>query len=120
MAVLFFFQANGNNITMDLGQIVSVYSRLILGAAAAFFAIVVWSKTRDTAWMLVVISAFIVYIETMYSILEMLGIIAGNFPHIGSVPLPAVLLPALRTAFLTAAFLVIIARRYRSIKMEEK
>ena len=105
---------------MDPGQIITVYSRLILGALAAFFAIVLWSKTRDTAWMLVVISTFIVYIEIIYSILEILGIFAGNFLYIGSIPLPAVLLPALRMVFLIAAFLVIIARRYRSIKMEEK
>jgi hypothetical protein len=105
---------------MDLGQIISAYSRLILGALAAFFAIVLWSKTRDTAWMLVIISTFIVYIEVICSILEMLGIIAGNFPRIGSVPLPAALLPALRMVFLIAAFLVILIRRYRSTKMEEK
>ena len=105
---------------MDYGQIILVYSRLILGTVAAFFAIVLWSKTRDTAWMLIVISTFIVYIEIMYSILEMLGIIAGNFPYIGSIPLPTVLLPALRMVFLIAAFLVIIVRHYHSMKMEEK
>ena len=84
-------------------------SRLILGALAAFFAIMLWSKTRDAAWMLVAIGVMVMYVEIVYSILEMLGIPVGII--IGSVPLAAIVLPALRMVFLIAAFMV--ARRHR-------
>ena len=98
---------------MDHGQLISVLSRLLLGGVATFLAIILWSRTRDIAWMLIVISTITVYIEILCTILEMLGIISGNFMYIGSVPLLAILLPALRMVFLIAAFLVMIVRRYR-------
>ena len=87
-------------------------SRLILGALAAFFAIVLWSKTRDAAWMLMVIGAIVMYVEIVYSILEMLGIAGGVF--IGSVPLVAILLPSLRMILFIAAFMVMAARQHQN------
>ena len=96
---------------MDTGQIVFMYSRLILGALAAFFAIILWSKTRDIAWMLMVTGTIIMYVEIVYSILEILGIAAGNILLVGTVPLPTILLPALRMAFFITALAVMAARR---------
>jgi len=90
-----------------------VCSRLILGALAAFFAIMLWSKTRDAAWMLMVVGAIVMYIEIVYSILELLGIVAGSTMSIGSVPLAAILLPALHMAFFIAALMVMVVRRHR-------
>jgi len=98
---------------MDSGQMVFVYSRLILGALGAFLAIMLWSKTRDMAWMLIVIGAIIAYIEIVYSILELLGITAYYGLFIGSVPLAAILLTALRMIFFIAAFLIMVVRQYR-------
>jgi hypothetical protein len=98
---------------MDSGQIVFVYSRLILGAAAAFLAIMLWAKTRDIAWMLLVIGTIIAYIEVVYSVLETLGISASYGLMIGSVSLATILLSALRMLFFIAAFLVMVVRVYR-------
>jgi uncharacterized membrane protein len=99
---------------MDAGQLVFVYSRLILGALAAFFAAMLWSKTRDAAWMLMVIGVIAAYIGTVHSVLEILGIDFYNTLFIGSVPLVTILLPALSTVFFIAAFLVMVIRRYRN------
>jgi hypothetical protein len=98
---------------MDSGQIIFVYSRLILGAAAAFLAIMLWTKTRDIAWMLIVIGTITAYIEVVYSVLETLGISASYGLMIGSVPLAAILLGSLRILFFIAAFLVMVIRQYR-------
>jgi hypothetical protein len=98
---------------MDSGQILFVTSRLILGALASFFAIMLWSKTRDVAWMLVVIGTIAGYVEIVYSILEMFGITRGDIMLIGSVPVAAIILPALRISFFIAAFLIMVIRRYR-------
>jgi len=98
---------------MDLGQIIFVYSRLILGAAAAFFAIMLWSRTRNAAWMLIAAGTIIAYIEIVYSITELLGFTANFGFFIGSVHFAAILLPALRMAFFTAAFLIMVVRKYR-------
>ncbi|MDR2796298.1 MAG: hypothetical protein LBB47_06285, partial [Spirochaetaceae bacterium] len=72
---------------MDTGSLVLIVSRLLLSAAAAVFAVVIWSKTRDAAWMLLVLGAISAYAETVYSILEMFGITKNFFPLIGLVPL---------------------------------
>ena len=99
---------------MDLGQAVFIISRLILGALASFFAILFWSKTRDLAWMLVIISAIAAYVETIYSILRLFGIVSGSFT-IGDLPLVSILLPSVPTILLIAAFLVMLSRKYRCL-----
>jgi hypothetical protein len=88
---------------MDWGQIISVYSRLILGAVAAFLAIMLWAKERDAAWMLIAVGTITAYVEIVYSVMELLGF--------DTVPLAAILLPALRMVFFTAAFLIMVVRR---------
>ena len=97
---------------MDTGQLVYIISRLSLGAVAAFFAILLWSKTRDAAWMLIVIGAIAAYVETVYSILELFGIRSGSL-LIGSMPLVSIVLPCLPMVFFISAFAVMVARKYR-------
>ena len=98
---------------MDSGQLIYILSRLILGALMAFFAIMLWSKTRDIAWMLMVIGAIAAYVETVYAILNLLGINGESFLLIGSVPLISIVLPCLPIVFFTSAFVVMVARKYR-------
>jgi hypothetical protein len=99
--------------TMDTGELIYISSRLILGAVAAFLAIMLWSKTRDVAWMFVVIGIIAAYIETIYSILNLFGLIGKSFVVIGSVPLVSIVLPNLPTVFFIAAFGVMVLRKYR-------
>jgi len=90
---------------MDWEQIILVYSRLFLGTAAAFLAILLWSKTRDGVWMLIVAGTITAYVEIVYLTME--------FLDFSSIPLVAILLPALRMSFFTAAFLIMVVRQYR-------
>jgi hypothetical protein len=98
---------------MDIGEVVYISSRLVLGALASFFAIMLWSKTRDVAWMLMVIGTIAAYIETVYSILDIFGITRGDTFTIGSVPVAAIVLPCLPTLFFIIAFLIMVVRKYR-------
>jgi hypothetical protein len=98
---------------MDTGEIIYISSRLFLGALAAFFAIILWSKTRDVAWMLMVIGTIAAYAEIVYSILDIFGITGGNLLSIGSVPLASIVLPNLPTVFFIAAFVVMVIRKFR-------
>jgi hypothetical protein len=98
---------------MDIGEAVYVSSRLVLGALAAFFAIMLWSRTRDAAWMLVVAGTIAAYGETVYSVLQLFGIGGENPLSIGSMPLASIALPCLPTAFFIAAFMVMVIRKYR-------
>ena len=106
------FPKKADTVAMDSGEIFFIVSQLTTGALAAFFAIMLWSKTRDVAWMLMVIGTIAAYVETVYSILQLFGI-TGTQLYIGSVPAAAILLPNIRTGFFIAAFLVMIIRKYR-------
>ena len=97
---------------MDSGQLIFILSRLFLGALASFLAIMLWSRTRDVAWMLMVIGVIAAYGETVYAILNLVGV-EGSFFAIGSVPLMSILLPCLPMVFFIAAFAVMVARKYR-------
>jgi len=98
---------------MDTGQTVFIISQLVLGAAASFFAILFWPKTRDAAWMLIIIGVIVTYIETVYSILKVFGIGIDDSLHIGSVPVIPFILPTLRTILFIIAFAVMIHRQTR-------
>ncbi|AEJ18629.1 hypothetical protein [Gracilinema caldarium] len=98
---------------MDSGQLIFIVSRLFLGALASFFAIMLWAKIRDIPWMLMVIGTIAAYAETVYSILNTLGITDGFETKIGSVPVAAIVLPNLPTIFYSMAFLVMIIKKSR-------
>jgi len=99
---------------MDSGQLIYILCRLSLGAVAAFFAIMLWSKTRDVAWMLMVIGTIAAYVETVYAILNLFGISGSDIFVIGSIPLISIILPCLPTVFFISALAVMVARKFRS------
>jgi hypothetical protein len=98
---------------MDAGQTVYIFSQLVLGAAAAFLAIMLWPGTRDAAWMLVILGTIAAYIETVYSILHIFGVNGLDFIKIGSVPLISFILPSVRMIFFVAAFAIMVLRHSR-------
>jgi hypothetical protein len=99
---------------MDYGQLVVQFSKLILGAVATFLAIILWSKTRDTAWMLIVIGIIVSYVEVVFVTLNGFGIVRADLYSIGGVPLIGLVGGNLPTVFFIAAFLVMLLRkRYR-------
>jgi hypothetical protein len=98
---------------MDIGEVIYASSRLFFGALAAFFAIVLWSKTRDAAWMLMVIGTIALYVEIVYSILNLFGIAEETGIIIGSMPLVSLLLPNLSIIFFIIAFMVMVIRKLR-------
>ena len=98
---------------MDTGQAVYVSSQLFLGAIAVFLAILLWSKTRDMPWMLIVIGMVTAYIEIIYSILNLYGFLFMERLLIGTVPLLEIILPSIKMLFFIAAFFIMVYRRYR-------
>ena len=97
---------------MDSGQIVYILGRLVLGATASFLAIMLWSRIRDVAWILVIIGTIFAYVETVYSILTLMGI-GSEIITLGSMSLLSIVFPCLSTIFFIAAFAVMVARKYR-------
>jgi len=104
---------------MDAGQTIFITSQLVLGAVAAFLAIMLWPKLRDAAWMLIIIGIIVSYIEIVYSILKHFGIGGEDFLNIGSVPLVSFALPSLRMGFFIAAFAIMAGRQFRQNKQKK-
>jgi len=98
---------------MDLGNTAYIISRLVLGAISSFLAILLWSRTRDAAWILVIISAILTYVEIIYSILNLLGFISENILSGNTVLIISIFLSCIPTVFIIAAFLVMALRKYR-------
>jgi len=105
----------GDTSDMDSGQIIQVVSSLVLGTAASFFAIMLWARTRDIAWMLMVIGIIVAYVETVYEILRIFGIVGANLLGIGAVSLISIVLSNLPMVFFVAAFAVMVVRKYRTV-----
>ena len=98
---------------MDAGQMIFISSQLIIGAVAAFLAILLWPKIRDIAWMLVIFGAIVAYIEIVYTILRDFGIVGEEFIIIGSFPLISFILPTIRMLFFIVAFAIMIYKQSR-------
>ena len=98
---------------MDAGQAIYISSQLIFGALAAFLAILLWPKIRDSAWMLIIFGVIVAYIETVYSVLEIFGIAGNELIIFGSVPLISLALPVIRMSFFITAFAIMIYKQTR-------
>lgn len=96
---------------MDTGSLVLLVSRLTVVALAAFLAIVLWSRTRDLAWMLIVIGTIASYADILFELLSKTGLIDEASLSLFSLPLGRILLANLPYLFLSAALLVMIRRK---------
>jgi hypothetical protein len=96
---------------MSAGEIVLLVSRLSIAAVAAFLAILLWSRTRDLAWMLIVIGVIASYAEILFDLLSRLGIVDESSYSLLGIPLGRILLSNLPYLFLCAALVVMITRK---------
>jgi hypothetical protein len=106
---------------MDLGQTVEILTKVGLSAVAAFLAILLWSNTRDTAWMFIVVGLVVEFAQVMYSTLELFGIVQENVFTLAGIAVGRVVLIALPYVFFCIAVIIMIARnrvRYEAIASE--
>ena len=96
---------------------ITVLVRLILGALATFFAILLWSKTRDVAWVLVIVGTLIAYAEIVFTTLEEFGILkerSVSLFGLSAIPFTLLLqtvLSNLPLVLYTLAFIILVLRR---------
>ncbi|OHD81191.1 MAG: hypothetical protein A3J97_13490, partial [Spirochaetes bacterium RIFOXYC1_FULL_54_7] len=80
---------------------------------ATFLAIVVWARTRDAAWMLIVVGIVAGYADILYSLLLKFGLAPERGLLIGGVPVLSVIFPVLPWLFFSVGFWVMISRKRR-------
>ena len=101
---------------MEFSEI-SILVRLILGAVATFFGILLWSKTRDAAWIFVILGILVSYTEIIFSTLQQFGILHFEslfITFLQNVPIDQifqVVLVNLPLLLFTVAFIILLARR---------
>lgn len=89
---------------LNNSEVVFCIVKLILGGIAAFFAILLWSKNREAAWVCVAAGAVTGYAGIVAELLGRLGI-----PLADDVLLPGTSLPLLPLAFIVLPFAFVIA-----------
>ena len=84
--------------------------KLSLGGIAAFLAILLWSKTRDAAWMSLVAGVVTSYAGIVYNMLVDLGIVLSGGPLVFGIPLATLLFTCVPTLFYILAFILMLIR----------
>lgn len=87
--------------------------KLILGGIAAFLAIMLWSKTRDAAWMSLVASVITSYAGIVFEMLCSLGIIEVKGLFFFDIPVVTLLFNVIPSLFLILAFILMLGRNRR-------
>jgi hypothetical protein len=96
---------------MSAADTVLLVSRLAVAAVAAFLAILLWSRTRDLAWMLIVIGVISSYADILFDLLSRLGLVDESRFAVFGLPIGRIILSNLNYLFLCSALLVMIARK---------
>ena len=95
---------------METVDLIGIIARLSTGAIATFLAILLWAKTRDTAWMLIIMGVIVEYGEIIYSTLKLFGVVPSQvfiYPELVRVEGVLRNLPLL---FFSIGFLVMLLR----------
>jgi len=85
--------------------------RFAVMAVTTFLAIIVWSRIRDLAWMLIVVGIIASYADILYSLLVEYGLVPDAARSAGATGLLAYIFPNLPWLFFCLAFVVMIRRR---------
>jgi hypothetical protein len=92
----------------------SVLVRLCVGALATFCAILLWAKTRDVAWVLVVTGVLVAYGAIIFDALATFGLVVWEEQRVLGLPaglLTRMALDNLPSLLYSAAFLLMVARQ---------
>ena len=89
-------------------QFILIITRLAFGAAATFLAIMLWSKTRDAAWIFVVLGTITGYGDIVFNTLNAYGIIRSQDFQIIGVSISSVIFTNLPFIFYGIAFIILL------------
>ena len=84
--------------------------KLVLGGISAFCAIMLWSKTRDAAWMSLAAGVVTSYASFVYDMMTKLGVILPSTFAVAGIPLPTLLFAFVPSCFFIIAFILMIRR----------
>ena len=87
-----------------------VGARLLFSFAASFLALVLWSKTRDAAWMMIVLGTLFLFIDIVFIILELVGLPGYDLVVLLNISVLRYLIPLLPFLFFSIGFIIFLTR----------
>lgn len=91
-------------------EIILYIIKLVLGGIAAFLAIMLWSKTRDAAWVSLVAGAVTSYAGVVFEMLVKLGVIVPGGLAVAGIPIATLLFTVIPSIFFILAFILMLNR----------
>ncbi len=97
---------------MTDSEIILCIIKLVLGGIAAFLAIMLWSRTREPAWICLVAGAVTGYAGIVYELLVKLGIVfAKSYLFPGTeIPLSTLFFTIVPLIFVIVAFILMLIK----------
>ncbi len=95
---------------MSTGDLLLSVIKLVAGGLAAFFAILLWSKTRDTAWMSLVAGTVTSYAGVVYEMLNSFGLFTSGMIEFFDIPIATLFFTIIPPLFYIAAFIIMLSR----------
>ncbi len=91
-------------------ETVLVAIELVLGFAATFFGVLLWSLTRDSAWMLVIIATVVRFGEAVFRTLDLVGVFSIGGTVLFGIPFFWAVLKGTAWLLLLAGFAIMVQR----------
>ncbi len=88
-----------------------LFVKLVIGFAAAFTAILLWSKTRQSPWLFIVVGTVVLYGEVVFTLLEYFGISNFYLFTIYGISVIRLFFSILPFLFFTIGFIIILSKK---------
>jgi hypothetical protein len=95
---------------VNFAQEILIIIKLVFGGLASFFAILLWSKTRDFAWMSLVIASLCTYAAIVYDVLENLGVIPVGLYTFYGISIASLFFAIVPSIFYIISFAIMLKR----------
>jgi hypothetical protein len=84
--------------------------KLVLGGVVAFLAIMLWNKTRDSAWISLIAGAVTGYAGLVFELLSKLGFFSASGITVAGLPFATLFFAIIPYLFYIVAFVLLLLR----------
>lgn len=96
---------------MNNEQIILLLLKLIVGFSASLTAVLLWSKTRQSSWLFIVMGTVTLYSETIFSVLDLFGLSNFYLLTVYGISLMKLIFAILPFLFFTVGFILFLLNR---------
>ncbi len=91
-------------------MVIAIGIKLIVGFLAAFTSVLLWSKTRDGAWLAMVMGVVFLYLGTLFEILDAFGFIMYKSLLYGEIEILPLIFTILTYLFFSIGMMIFLFR----------